>query len=138
MSRRVNSARRIAAILLLALWLPALLHCRLEAAGVLFGAGCCDDDHASAPAPASSESCESDSCGVAEGEFMSPSSTVSVASAPVLHACLLDVEWTWPAPAVSPPPLDGIVEADSAPPEIVRTWVFVSRAAPSPRAPSLG
>ncbi|WP_414662790.1 hypothetical protein [Horticoccus sp. 23ND18S-11] len=135
MSRRVNSARRIAAILLLALWLPALLHCRLEAAGVLFGAGCCDDDHASAAA--SPESCEGDSCGVAEGEFTSPSSTVIAASAPVLHACLLDVALAWPAPDVSPPPLEGIVEADSAPPEVVRTWVFVSRAAPSPRAPSL-
>lgn len=136
MSRAVNSARRIAALLLLALWLPALLHCRLEAAGVLFGTGCCDEDHASAPA--TPESCDSDSCGVAEGEFTAPSSTAVAASAPVLHACLLDLELAWTAFPLSPPPPEGIVEAAAAPREFIRTWAFVVRAAPPPRAPAAG
>lgn len=128
-------ARRIAALLLVAVWLPALLHCRLEAAGLFLGAECCSETHA--PAPTSAETCADDSCEVAEGEFTPPSSSSLAAPAPLLCACLFCSDVIAPTLAVTPPPVTGLDEVDASPPEITRTWVFVTRAALSPRAPSL-
>jgi hypothetical protein len=135
LSASVHPARRIAAILLMALWLPALLHCRLEAAGLAFGAECCDDAHGS-PA-ADSEPCADDSCDVAEGDFTKPTSSSLAAPAPILCTCLIFPAIISSPIALSPPPVTGVAESAAAPPEIARSWVFVSRAALPPRAPSL-
>ena len=127
--------RRIAAILLVSLWLPALLHCRLEAAGVLFGAACCEATHGIEESPA--DACADDACGVAEGEFTSPANVGQSASAPVLYDCLGGIVGVSLRLPLAAPPDTGVIEAEAAPPEISRSWIFVSRAAPSPRAPSL-
>ena len=132
---RVLRLRRIGVLLLLGLWLPALLHCRLEAAGILFGESCCETTHSSEEAP--TESCADDACDVAEGEFTSLSAALHSASAPVLFLCLLQAAIISPALALAPPLGTGVREADAAPPEIARSWAFDSRAALSPRAPSL-
>jgi len=128
-------ARRIAACLLLALWLPALLHCRLEAAGLALGSECCNETHA--PTAATKDSCADDACGVAEGEFTSPSSSTLVAPAPVLCTCWLAADILVPPLALAPPPAPSLDERLAAPPEISRRWMFVTRAAPAPRAPAL-
>lgn len=131
----MHSARRIAAFLFVALWLPALLHCRLEAAGVLFNSECCDSSHR--PAAKAAAACVDDACDVAEGEFTKPASTAAPAPAPVLCTCLICLEIAPPELALTPPLLTGVAEASAAPPEVQRSWVFVARAALSPRAPSL-
>lgn len=124
-------ARRIAILLLLALWLPAALHCRLEAAGLMPDANCCTETHHDAPA----DSCADDACEVAEGEFTKPSSSTLAAPAPALCACLLCFTQISP-PLELTPPVRAVSDLAAAPPEIARTWHFVARAAPAPRAPA--
>lgn len=132
---RVFPTRRLAALLLIALWLPALLHCRLEAAGIFFDADCCDRAPGAPPPAAADKGCAQDSCAVAEGEFTSPAAASLSVPAPVLCAVFIGSESLCPTIAVRPPPATGIVEAAAAPPEVKCAWVFVTRAALPPRAP---
>jgi hypothetical protein len=134
--RRVRFFRPIIALVLLAVWLPATLHCGVEAAGFALGSPCCadsDSDHA----PASEASCETDGCGVVESGFRSSPSLSVPAPVALLSASPI---WTLSlVPALAPlsPPVTGVVEARTAPPEINHSWVFVTRAAPLPGAPAL-
>jgi len=125
-------ARRIAPLLLLALWLPAALHCRLEAAGLMPDANCCTETHHEVPA----DKCADDACDVAEGEFTKPSSSTLAAPAPALGACLLCFTLVSPPLELTPPPR-AVSDSVAAPPEIACTWLFVERAAPAPRAPAV-
>lgn len=113
--------RSLITVLLLALWLPATLHCSLEQFEI-FG-----------DQPACADSCATDSCDLLEnGLFKSNAATVHV-GAPTLLACL----WC-PAEFVSEPIFVPDVSPDltDCPPELARTWQFAVRAAPPPRAPS--
>ncbi len=130
----VPRTRRIAAFLLLALWLPAMLHCRLEAAGLLFATDCCSTTPAST-SPAADHGCADDSCDIVEGEFTSPTAFVLKAPSPDWCACLLCGPAALPPVAFSPPPDTGVVEATSAPPELAPPWVLVVPGSLSPRAP---
>lgn len=133
---RVLNGRRISALLLLALWLPAMLHCRLEAAGLLFGADCC----AAAPDEEQTHTdtatdCAGDSCEIAEGDFTAPSAFVLKAPSTESCAQLFFLAVT-PVPAVvSAAPLNGVAKTTAAPRELTVPWVLVTRGPRSPRAP---
>lgn len=128
----MSSARQFAARLLLVLWLPALLHCQLEAAGLLFGSDCCEAAKSAAPEP---DGCGGDACDIAEGAFAPRTTSLLGAPVPPPAPGLPITTGTFPPPAVLPPPPVGLQDAATAPPELRRTWVFRSRAALPARAP---
>lgn len=127
----MHPARRIASFLLLLVWLPALLHCRLEAAGLLFGEECCQK------VPAKPDRCADDSCEVAEGEFTKPAPLIVAAPLPALGSALWYADWVRVSLQGAAPPAPAISDQATAPPEIPRTWLFIARAAAEPGAPSL-
>ena len=119
------------ACLLAVLWLPATVHCELDAAGLLLhehGSESTDTDCATA--------CEIDNCAVVEdGEFKN-ATHVAKAAAPVLALCVTQIvvvpaasEATELFASVSP-------DTSDSPPELARTWQFISRTALLPGAPS--
>jgi hypothetical protein len=120
--------RRIVALLLLALWLPATLHCDLEAAGVTGILGC-HDHRTTGPAFGSDDHCHSIEGVTYKLDF------ASVKTPPPALALLFVFAHPSLIAAVLPPRAI-TVEADAAPPEVARTWHFVVRAAPPARAPS--
>ena len=130
--------RRTIALLLLAIWLPATLHCEVEAAELTLHLAGCDEsapsDHSHAALP---EDCAVDSCHTVEGGFTSSSSASTAVRAPLLSTPLFVALGLIPSFEISPPPVTGVIEALAAPPEIHRTWMFVTRAAPLPGAPAL-
>ncbi len=133
--RRVFAARRFAAFLIVALWVPAMLHCRLEAAGLLFASETCGAATGCAEVPAADHGCAEDLCDVAEGDFSPRASIALRAPAPVLHASLLTAPQLIPAPIWSPPVEHSAIESTAAPPELARPWVFVAPGPFAPRAP---
>lgn len=119
---------RIAVLLLLALWLPATLHCDLEAAGLAPASMECRDEHADAAHA-------DDNCDVVEnGIYKAASATLKI-FAPTLLAAGPCPSVALPAPPVFIPPL--APERTDSPPELTRTWQFLARAALPARAPGL-
>lgn len=114
--------RSLTAWLLLALWLPATLHCSLDRAGVLGESQACI------------ESCATDNCDVLESGFCHSTSDVLKVPAPTALTCLCCLLEITPEtivlPLLSP-------ARTSSPPELARTWQFTARAAPLPGAPAL-
>jgi hypothetical protein len=125
--------RRLFALALLSLWLPATLHCDLEAAGLDTLFHCLTEHHVSTDG-AHAESTR-DACDIVETGAFQPAADTATLPPPALHALLLDLVFV---PTVLPltPPAHGLCEQVSAPPEVARTWHFVVRAAPPARAPS--
>lgn len=121
---------RVLLFALLALWLPATLHCRLEAAGV-FDVHCSGEETAQ-----TGEECADDVCPTVEqGLYKDSSATFAVAAPAECHvpdccALLLALDRLVVEPALSP-------ARHAPPPELSVTWQFVTRAAPPARAPSL-
>ena len=130
----VHSARRLAAFLLVTLWLPALLHCRLEAAGLLFESECCSAGPCT-PAPTTNQGCADDSCDVIEGEFTAPSALTLKAPAAEVGALLIGVFPIAPWTETSPPVVSEISLAAAAPPELARPWALIVPGPLAPRAP---
>lgn len=115
---------------LLALWLPATLHCKLEAAGV-FEEHCTDEGSSATDA-----GCTDDACPTIEDALYKDSAAKLTVTAPAeCHipdccALLLTLDRLTVAPALSP-------LRHAPPPELRVTWQFVTRAAPPARAPAL-
>ncbi len=130
----VQPLRRILALALVALWLPATLHCALEAAGLNGLFHCVNDLHAPCDHSAPSD-IPVDACNVIEDASFKPAADTATVPPPALHALLLDFVF---GPTALPltPPACGLTAQNSAPPEVARMWHFVVRAAPPPRAPS--
>ena len=127
-------SRMILALTLALLWLPATVHCGLEAAGLLEHVEtCCHDEHPSETDSAPAH-CGTGNCGVVESGDYQPAHNLLKVSAPVAVLCFSNLIELVPV-AVIDPVIEASEEAES-PPEIRRTWHFVERAAPSPRAPS--
>lgn len=122
------------ALALVALWLPATLHCALTAAGLDDLFLCVDSLHA--PCDHSAPSGRPvDACNVIEDASFKPASDTAVLPPPTLCAGLLC--FVVPPTAVDrSPPLTGVSDRIAAPPEVARTWHFSARAAPPARAPS--
>jgi hypothetical protein len=127
----VHRLRQLVALAVLALWLPATLHCALEAAG-FDGMFACADEHETGTHDESPR----DACDVVEGAAFKPAANTAALPRPALCACLFC--FVVPALAIElTAPVTGLSEFVAAPPEVARTWHFVARAAPSPRAPAL-
>lgn len=125
----MKSAFRYVSLLLLALWLPATLHCDLEAAGLNPPALTCQDEHAPDGHAAQ------DNCALVENGQYHTGIVLLKAPAPSLLLCTLCcVALLAPqpvtAPLVSP-------ERTDSPPELIRVWSFDRRAALPARAPTL-
>jgi hypothetical protein len=115
---------------LLALWLPATLHCKLEAAGV-FEEHCTDETTAATDAGCTDDACPT----IEEGFYKDSAAKLTIAAPAECHvpACcahLLALDRLAVEPALSP-------NRHVSPPELGVTWQFVTRAAPPARAPSL-
>lgn len=124
---------RFVALLLLALWLPATLHCNLEAAGLLTGheecheqTDCHDHHHQE------DSSCALAHCDPIDTLAIKTGMELIAVDAPVLFACLCHL--CVPAPLIVELPAQTPAQSD-APPELAPTWHFVTRAAPEARAP---
>ncbi len=121
---------RVAAWVLLAVWLPATLHCALE---VLPGFAalqcCCGDAPPAPPAPAGSP----DTCADLEGGFFKHEEQGALRGIPPAVSALRSS----PARVVPATPAALAFTALAAgPPELPHAWQFFCRAAPQPRAPS--
>jgi len=124
---------KLASLLLLALWLPATLHCSLEGVGLdaLFA---CSEASAQAE-HADQNAAHTDGCQIIEsGQFaVSQSRIISAllpAPAGVFVHCLLQI--------VPPERAAGTFACrQTEPPPLQRTWQFVRRAALPARAPDI-
>lgn len=129
----MSRLRKLAAFLLVALWLPATLHCQLEGLG-LDAIFACADQPAEA-AHADDNGCTDDGCQTIEsGQITVAKSRVDLSLLPVLVStcthCLLSVAPPTPAPEISATRQDEMLP-------LQRTWQFARRAALPARAPSL-
>lgn len=129
----VSYIRRIAAFLLLAIWLTAMQHCTLEAADLWDS----HDDSAIPVCCSSSGTCTHDGCNIVERGPVTASSMPVKAPVPTLNECLcmLCVQHILPDTEVE-------CSAEFAQQAIfsagwVPVWHFERRTAHSPRAPSL-
>ncbi|MDO8544817.1 MAG: hypothetical protein Q7S40_30605 [Opitutaceae bacterium] len=124
---------KVIAGFLLAFWLLATQHCRLEAAGLI-------EPHAVADqtcCPGGEAHCSHDGCDTVENEGYRIDSDSAVIPAPQFAACLCLICWNLSVPSFE------IREGDASssenferPLNWVPTWQFVQRAALLPRAPS--
>jgi len=126
--------RFIFALLLATLWLPATLHCQIEAAGLEIIFVCHDHDHDTAHdqvVPVSSaDHCAEDACHTLEGVALKAFAPAKlVGDATLFVMALLPAPPGTPTSGVSP-------ERSDAPQELSRCWQFTTRAAPPSRAPT--
>jgi len=117
------------ATVLLALWLPATLHCEMETVGVFAESGTC---HATSPGDAPTGDCDADGCAIIESGAFRSQTNIFFLKAPDLTRCLLLVVPPLEMTALPAIPFD----RTTAPAEMIHTWQFVRRTAPPPRAPS--
>ena len=126
--------RRFIAVALLALWLPATLHCDLEAAGLDIAFVCHDHDHAddhghSHPTPDPADHCDGDACHTLEGTAINPTSVVKLVGEATFFLITL-----LPTPPENP--VDRLCpERTDVPPEFVQGWRFVERCSAESAAP---
>jgi len=123
---------KIVSVLLVSLWLPATMHCRLEALG-FEGLFSCPESTSTATHHADESDCDRDSCqSVESGQFTLAKSRVVPALLPlpvcVFVHCLLHV-----APPESSCEISVVRQDETLP--MQRTWHFVRRAALPARAP---
>jgi len=117
---------KIVALAVLALWLPASVHCLLETLPALnILDTCCNSE---APAQ-NADACAQDFCGTVE------SGLYKVEDDPDL-AVICPVILVDRVPAISDLPAVALPAPPPPTPDPGRLWLFVCRAAPQPRAPS--
>lgn len=122
---------KVVSLLLLALWLPATLHCSLETVGWQ------SDCHAEVTTEAADAACHADPCEVVEGDSYVKSSGVLRAPQPLgvdAHAGLLLLA-LWIRPGASEP-VEIVRSVEH--PELIglqRSWSFERREALPARAP---
>lgn len=122
----MRPVRRLIALLLLALWLPATLHCDLETAGVHIGIICHDHETQAE----SDNHCTDDACHTLEASALTAFTlTKLVGSVTLSVVALLPTPLELPADSVRP-------ERTDVPCELGRRWQFSRRAAPPARAPN--
>lgn len=123
--------RSIVSLLLVAVWLPAISHCKLEVLPGFSFLVCGDqaDD-----APHQDNDCDSDGCAQFEDGLYKTEDAQDLASVPVfVPADFLGLALervSWPSPGLLDFPATG-------PPELPVTWQFSRRTALPVRAPSL-
>lgn len=130
----MNRLKTLIALAVLALWLPATNHCRLELIPALQQfLTCCVHEDSSAPHEDSD--CETDNCEAVEHGLYKTEKSQVTAPAPLL-LLVVDVPELAPAERTVARPVD-LARPAAPPPELSRVWQFSFRAAAPPRAPSL-
>lgn len=127
----MNWLRTLTVLALVALWLPATNHCRLEQIPGLNFLSCCEHEES---VPHQDNDCETDSCAaVEEGLYKTEDCQVTVFvpvfAAPPLLSMAADI----PRPDTVTTALS-CATTTLVPPA---SWQFLSRAALPPRAPSI-
>lgn len=125
---RVKWPKTVAVLTLLAFWLAASNHCRLESIPGLSFLGCCEQGDG---VPGQDSDCQTDGCAAVESGFYKMEDGQASTSAPPLVPLTL----LRPLLSVQVPPAF-IVTLDVVPPELPVTWQFSFRTAAPPRAPS--
>ncbi len=121
------------AVLLLALWVPATLHCRLEQALSLELLSCCPHE-AAEKTPAHHESdCANDGCGAVESGFYKQEETQATPGRPLPVLVVLVAPRLDDAPKCVRVLLAAVSRFPS---ELAKSWQFSFRAALPVRAPS--
>lgn len=126
----VSILTKAIALIVLALWGLAAMHCKLEGVpGFDFLKSCCFVDSA----PSSAKDCESDGCGAVEdGGYRAEEQTAS-APQPLLILALLSSVVEAPMPELQ----THSFVVPKYPPELPKVWQFSHRTALPPRAPSI-
>jgi hypothetical protein len=122
----------MAVLTLAVLWLPVSVHCQLEQLPGLEFLSCCD--HEDTSAPHQDDDCAGDACAVIESGLYKLEENPAAFAAP--DVATLEFATSISGRALRPAEADGSVRC-ADPPEHLRVWQFVSRAALPPRAPSL-
>ncbi len=117
--------------MLVALWVPATAHCDFEAIGFDEIFHCANDHHAPSADAKSSDTCEV----VENGWIKRASSEIDLTASATACVCLICIVTPLSLSLRDVPPLS-LSERAAAPPELIRTWQFVARAALPARAPS--
>jgi hypothetical protein len=125
----VRRLRSYIAVLLLALWMPVTMCCEMEMAGVLSECGACQDEKA---ADGVASDCDVDGSAMIESGSVRLQHHVLLVKAPDLADFLLLAALS---PDLAAPPALSL-DRTTAPPEWIRSWQFVMRAALPSRAPS--
>ena len=121
---------KVIAVVALALWGLATMHCDLEQVpGFGFLAWC----HPQETAPQQSHDCGGDTCSEVESALYKTEQQTVTVPMPVLAVSFLLPLWDASAPTCAPKP----VPLHPSPPELPRLWQFFYRTALPPRAPSL-
>lgn len=115
--------RKLSAIVLLALWLPATSYCALERAGIL--TGCCSDD--------SGKSCDRDQCDQLEHTLIKPAAESALVKIPALACTCFICAAIVVAPAEAELTIPVPIEWT---PDWLAEWSFEHRTALPARAPS--
>jgi hypothetical protein len=121
------------AVVLLALWLPATLHCRLENIPGLEFLSCCQHEDAEKTPAHHEQDCANDGCAAVESGFYKQEKPQDAPAKPVLALMTL------PGLSLDKGPQDDLVSIFgifSSPPELAQSWQFSCRTALPPRAPS--
>jgi len=126
----VSKLTKVVAMLTLAVWALAAMHCHLEGVpGLDFLKCCCFVEAASSPP----QDCQTSTCGEVErGNYRAEEQTAS-APQPLLLLALLSsvIEAPLPEPQVA------LLVASESPPELPKVWQFSHRTALPVRAPSI-
>lgn len=125
----VSRIGKLTAVLMLALWLPATMHCQLEMLTGLKALACCLHEDA---APHQDNDCEQDSCAVVEAGLYP--AIISVTKAPIPCLALVFLLPDLESFAVSAP--NSVDLIGPAPLGLSQQWQFAWRTALPPRAPS--
>ena len=124
--------RSTIAVALLALWMPATMHCQLESAFGLEVLSCCTHEDEPSSAHHDQDDCDADECAVVEsGLYKLQDEQCLVPDPPEV------IEVTQRALSMDAQEAPQIPETALAPPELLHSWIFSLRAAPAPRAPSV-
>lgn len=134
--RFVSRFRKILALVLALIWLPAAQHCMLEASEILSEQG----DHASHSTCCNSDAgiCNAEACSLVESGNYEPGLVKLAAPAPVLiFSTILFCHLAEPKLPVDVGASISIGKTFERPEDFHPVWQFTQRAAPQPRAPSL-
>jgi hypothetical protein len=121
---------KLIAVVLLALWLPATMHCQLEDLNLFELLTCCDHPGV---APHHDNDCNTDECGVVESDRYFIKHNQPLVTAPALVLAIFNTALQADDFA---PPVNPSVAPGAAPLRLSKGWQFALRAAPSARAPS--
>ena len=130
----VNRLKTILVMAVLAFWLPATNHCRLELIPGLEFLDCCNHSEDGQASNQHENECENDLCAqVEDGLYKAESTHIHVQAPPISLPGIL------PALMEQIPVTDrpGRFLPATSPPELPKTWQFSFRAAAPPRAPTL-